>query len=170
MLAKELPTLTTRINSLKEGEEWEIPKPFLEKVINKIFDELYEEWLSGEIVRSYACPLNKLIRIGKKSFTLKINFNSYAVHLTSQKEKLKIEEYPKSDIKIKVKVAKEARWDLEVHGKEKEYLIQMGSDLREREKEFMFLRLADSISEICASILFKNMAMPCYYLPAARSE
>ena len=169
ILAKKLSTLTTQINSLEEGEELEIPKLILEKVTDKIFDELYEKRLGEEIIRSYASPLSKLIRIGKKSFALKIHFNSYSIHLVCQKDNLKILEYPKSDIKIKVRVSREAE-GIDIHkGIEGEYSIQIGRDLRESEEEILVYLLANSIFEICTSNLLENMAMPCYYLPAARS-
>lgn len=170
ILAKKLSPLTTQINSLEEGEELEIPKLILEKVTNKISDELYKKRLGEEIIRSYASSLSKLIRIGKKSFALKIHFNSYSIHLACQGDNLKIMEYPKSDIKIKVKVSREVEGIVDIHkGKEGEYSVQIGRDLRESDEEFMVYLLADSIFDICTSNLLENMAMPCYYLPAARS-
>jgi hypothetical protein len=167
ILVQKLSTLTAQINGLGEGEELEIPKLVLEKVTNKISDELYEKRLGEEIVRSYASPLSKLIRIGKKSFALKINFNSYSIRLACQKDNLKILEYPKS-VKIKVKVSKEVE-GIEHKGIEGEYSIQIGRDLRESEEKILGYLLAKSILEICTSNLLENMAMPCYYLPAARS-
>ncbi len=169
IFAEKLFTLTAQINSLEEGEELEIPKLILEKATNKISDELYVKRLGEEIIRSYASPLSKLIRIGKKSFALKINFNSRSIHLACQKDNLKILEYPKSGIKIKVKVSREVE-GIDIHkGKEGEYSVQIGRDLRENEEEIMVYLLADSIFDICTSNLLENMAMPCYYLPAARS-
>ena len=168
-LSQELSTLTAQINSLEVGEELEIPNSIVKKVTNKIFVELYEKRLGEEIIRSYASPLSELTRIGKKSFALKINPNSYGVHLTCQGDKLKIEEHPESDIKIKVKKSIEVEVIDVKKEKEKEYLVQIGREFREREREILLYILTDSIFEICASNLIENMAMPCYYLPAARS-
>jgi predicted ATPase len=168
-LSQELSTLTAQINSLEVGEELEIPNSILKKVTKKIFVELYEKRLGEEIIRSYASPLSELTRIGKKSFALKINPNSYGVHLTCQGDKLKIEEHPESDIKIKVKKSIEVEVIDVKKEKEKEYLVQIGREFREREREILLYILTDSIFEICASNLIENMAMPCYYLPAARS-
>lgn len=166
-LSKELSTLTAQINSLEVGEELEIPNSILKKVTKKIFVELYEKRLGEEIIRSYASPLSELTRIGKKSFALKINPNSYGVHLTCQGDKLKIEEHPESDIKIKVKKSIEVEVIDVKKEKEKEYLVQIGRELEEG--EILLYILTDSIFEICASNLIENIAMPCYYLPAARS-
>jgi predicted ATPase len=169
ILVEERAELKRQINNLREEEELEIPKLFLEKVTNEIFDELYEKRLSAEIVRSYACPLSNLIRIGKRSFTLKINFNSFGIRVNYQKEKLKIEEYPKLDFKVKIEASDKLIREIGVRGKEKEFLIQIGRWREKKEKEFMFSRLMDSIFGICASKLLENVAIPCYYLPAARS-
>lgn len=168
-LSQELSTLTAQINSLEVGEELEIPNSILKKVTKKIFVELYEKRLGEEIIRSYASPLSELTRIGKKSFALKINPNSYGVHLTCQGDKLKIEEHPESDIKIKVKKSIEVEVIDVKKEKEKEYLVQIGREFRERERTILLHFLTDSIFEICASNLIENIAMPCYYLPAARS-
>ncbi|MCK4731682.1 MAG: AAA family ATPase [Methanophagales archaeon] len=167
---EETSELKRQVNILKEGDELEIPKTFLEKVTDKIFDELYVKRLGEEIIRSYASPLSELIRIGKKSFALKINFNSHGVRLTYQREKLKIEEKPKLDLKIKVQVTDKLGRSIGVNReKEKEYSIQIGEGIEKEESDFRFSRLMNSIFEICASILFENLAVPCYYLPAARS-
>ncbi len=166
---KEFPELKRQIDDLKEGRELEIPKQVIEKVTNMIFGEIYEKRLSDEVVRSYACPLNELIRIGKKSFVLKINFNSYSTHLTYQKDKLKIKEYPQLNIKIRIKVIDLPRPTIEIKEKEKEVLIEIGGWREKEEKRFMSIRLMDIIFEVCVSKILENVAMPCYYLPAARS-
>ena len=171
---EEFPKLKRQIDNLKGGEELEIPRPSIEKVTNKIFEEIYERRLSDEIIRSYACPLNELMRIGKTAFELKIHFNSYGIHLTYQKDKLKIKEYPQLDIKVRVKVTEEPILGFRIEEKEKEILIRIGGGLRRRrrrkeEKKFIFARLMGSILESCGFNIFQNIAMPCYYLPAARS-
>ena len=170
ILVEERAELKRHINTLKEEEELEISTLFLEKVTTRIFDALYEKRLSDEIVRSYACPLRNLIRIGKRDFTLKINVNSFEIRLNYQKgEKLKIEEYPKLDLKIKIKASGTLIREFKVHRKEKEFLIQIGVGRNKKEQDFLVVRLMDSIFGICASNLLENVAIPCYYLPAARS-
>ena len=169
ILAEERAELKRHINKLKEEEELEIPTLFLEKVTTRIFDVLYEKRLSDEIVRSYACPLRNLMRIGKKYFTLKINVNSFEIRLNYQKEKLKIEEYPKLDLKIKIEASDTLIREFKVHRKEKEFLIRIGVGEDKEEKEHLFRYLMDSIFGICATNLLENVAIPCYYLPAARS-
>jgi predicted ATPase len=171
ILAEELSSLRVQIAELKGGEELEISKPISEKVTNKIFDELYKKGLSEKIVHSYACPLNELIRIGERSFDLKINVDSYEIHLTYQysRKKLKITDYPKPDIKIKVKVSRRVNYITVRKKEEKEYLVQISKDLTESDKKFAFSLLTDTIFEIYINNLLENIAVPCYYLPAARS-
>lgn len=168
---KEFRELARQIGGLKEGMELEIPRQLIEEVNNKIFEEIYEKRLSTEIIRSFACPLNKLIRIGKRSFSLKINFNSYGTRLAYQKNKLRIKEYPKLDVNIRVKVAKRPGLTVAVEEKNREVLIEISASWGEKkeEKKFMPVRLMGIILDVCGSKILENIAMPCYYLPAARS-
>ena len=169
---KEFPELKRQIDGLKGSEELEISKQVVEKITNKIFEEIYEKRLSDEIIRSYACPLNELIKIGKGSFELKINVNSYGIRLAYQKDKLKIKEYPQLDIKIKVK-AIESRRHPTISRKERknEIFIELGGWEEREERSFIYLyfRLMDIILEALVYRIFENVAIPCYYLPAARS-
>lgn len=169
---KEFPELKKQINGLEKGKEIVIPKQFIEKISDKISEEVYEKRLSAEIARSYACPLKDLIRIGKRSFALKISFDSYNSHLTYQKNKLKIKEHQNLDIKIKIKAHGMQRSMLEVGVDEndKEILIKMGGLWKDKsERRFMTFQLMDIISEICGSKILEHVPMPCFYLPAARS-
>jgi len=168
---KEFPELKRQIDGLKGGEELEISKQIIEKIANKIFEETYEKRLSDEIIRSYACPLNELIRIGKGSFELKINVNSYGIRLAYQKDKLKIKEYSQLDIKIKVKPIKSPRITINVEERKNEIFINLSEPWKKKEERgmSMFYLLIDIILDVLASKIFENVAIPCYYLPAARS-
>ncbi len=172
---EEFPKMKKEIDGLKEEEkEVEVPQQFIEKVANKVFEEIYEKRLGDEIVHSYACPLNELIRIGKSSFELKINFNSYCAYLIYQKDKLKVEEYPRVDIKIKVKIVELNRPTIaDVEENENEILIKidrrLGGRLWGEEDEVARFLIMDIILDVCVSKLLESIAMPCYYLPAARS-
>jgi len=171
ILAKELSAMKIQITALKNREELEIPETILERVTNKIFDELYKKNLSDRISRAYACTLNDLIQIGKKSFELNLNFGSYEIPLVYQysKKKLKIMDYPKLDVRIKIKVSKRVRDITMRERKENEYLVQISSDLIEKEKQFAFFLLTDRILGFYLSKLLETIATPSYYLPAARS-
>ncbi|HEC67658.1 MAG TPA: hypothetical protein ENI35_02425 [Candidatus Desulfofervidus auxilii] len=168
---KEFPELKNQIDGLKGGEELEISKQIIEKIANKIFEEIYEKRLSDEIIRSYACPLNELIRIGKGSFELKINVNSYGIRLAYQKDKLKIKEYSQLDIKIKVKATELPRITINVKKRKNEIFINLSGPWKKKEERgmSMFYLLIDIILDVLASKIFENVAIPCYYLPAARS-
>ena len=168
---KEFPELKNQIDGLKGGEELEISKQIIEKIANKIFEEIYEKRLSDEIVRLYACPLKELIRIGEKSFELKINVNSYGIRLAYQKDKLKIKEYPQLDIKIKVKAIESLRIIGGVKERKNEIFINLSGPWEKEEERgmSMFYLLIDIILNVLPSKMFKNETIPCYYLPAARS-
>jgi len=171
---KEFPELKRQINNLKEGEDLEISKQLIEKVVNNIFEQIYEKSLSDELVRSFACPLNDSIRIGKSSFAVKINFNSYSAHLRYQEDKLKIREYPQLDIKIRIKAIELPFPRVgEIEKKGNEILIKIGiggvSSEYKEDKRFRVIRLIQVIFQICANKILEKIKIPCYYLPAARS-
>ena len=165
ILHKDFSELWSKIDSMKEGEELEIP---LEKVINKIFEEIYNKRLSNEVIRSYACPLEELVRVGKESFSLKITYNSYEIHLIYQKGKLEIKWYSRLDIKLKVKVLDQRDLRVEI-SKDDETFVTVERWYIGENREYMFLQLIKWISSLCLANIFKSMATPCYYLPAARS-
>jgi len=168
---KEFPELKNQIDDLKESEELEISKQIIEKITNKIFEEIYEKRLSDEIIRSYACPLNELIRIGKESFELKINVNSYDIRLAYQKNKLKIKKYPQLDIKIKAKTNESPPVTINVKERKNKIFINLSVPLEKKEerRKFIFYLLMNKILDVLVSKIFENVAIPCYYLPAARS-
>lgn len=167
----EFSELRKFINDLIEGKEIEVTKHTIDKVINKIFEGIIEDGLNKEIFGSYASPLKELVRIGKRLFKLGINFNSYNIKLKYQRNRLKIEEYPQLNIRILVKLIDIPTYRYNVEVKGKKISIQMSERLRERglDEDFMFYRLVDSIFEVCTSYMLENIAIPCYYLPAARS-
>ena len=164
--ADEQTSLGKEIDDMEVGEELEISKPLLDGINARIFDELYEQRLSREISRSYASPLNELIRIGKKAFSLRIDFDSDDVRMTCKENQLKIERYHKSDVKIKIRVTDDVDIGLMKMSEEGDgYLIRINSGWNEAENP----RLMDAIIKICASNILKKATIPCYYLPAARS-
>lgn len=167
--SKEIRELTRQIEDLKEGGELEVSKQFIENVTNKIFEEIYEKRLSDEIVHSFACPLNELTRIGKTSFVLRINFDSYNTYLVLKNDKLKIKEYPQLDYKMRIKAIESPRATIKIHERKDEVLIKIGGLREEEEKRFMYIRLMNAILDVCFDRILRNVSMPCYYLPAARS-
>jgi len=157
------------IDVLKEKKEVYVPQQLIEKVIERIFNEIYEKRFSSEIIRSFACPLKELVKIGKESFKIEISYNSYSSSLKLKGSSLKIEEYPKVNIRIKVKLT-------ETHGPfisikripKDEFLIEL-ADFSQELKRSAYSQILYSILNICISKVLQNIARPCYYLPAARS-
>ncbi|MHA1252093.1 MAG: AAA family ATPase [Candidatus Helarchaeota archaeon] len=168
---KELHELEDLINDLEKKQKLEIPVEFIQKVGNKIFEEIFEKKLSEEISRSYACPLNKLIRIGKKCFELRINFDSYNLPLICENDKLKIKNNPNLNIKIKLTESSKSFIITDIKESENEFLIEISKFFWEdkRGKNENFSILFNIILYICIYKIFNNIAVSCYYLPAARS-
>jgi predicted ATPase len=168
---KDAFDLRKELENLKSGEELEIPQFIIEKITNIISKKIYEDKLSAEVVRAYACPLEDLIQIGKKSFKLKIEFNSYSTYLGYKQGKIDIKKYPQIDIKIKVKAIEAPHLSFSTHENENSLVINVGR-VWDKERNPLPPMIVEDIYEYCLSyFLFKlgKEALPCYYLPAARS-
>ncbi|MGC8932750.1 MAG: AAA family ATPase [Candidatus Methanodesulfokora sp.] len=158
------------IENLKEKEEFEVPKQLVEHIISEIFREVYEKRLSKEIIRSFASPLNELIKMGKNLSTLKIKFNSHNINLFLIGDKLELREHPRLDLRIWIKKVEEPTIGAKMK-KENEFIIEMGKIPQIPPADIANI-LAGNILEICASHVYsmvESLLVPCYYLPAARS-
>jgi len=170
-ISKGLSDFINKNSDLKKGKEIIIPKELIEAMYDKISEEIYEKKLSKEIGISYACSLKDLIRIGKKSFSLKVNFNSYDFRLIFKKNKLKIKEHQNLDIKIKIKTYKKQRSIFKSEENDKELFIKIADELLKDKSEmhFMLIELTEIIFDFCLSKILEHIPFPCFYLPAARS-
>jgi predicted ATPase len=168
---KNFPDIKEKIASLEEGDEYEIPNSLIDLLNHKIFDGIFNERLSQEIVRSYACPLRELVAINRDSFLLKINFNSSPILLELKKNSLKIKKYPEINFKIRITVTGKYNEMLKVNhdNKKNEYQIEIDREMLKQERHDIELIFSDIILDCCKKSSFKNITIPCYYLPAARS-
>ncbi|RLG23653.1 hypothetical protein DRN85_08965 [Methanosarcinales archaeon] len=176
---KELQSfLKGEIETLKEGNSIEIPDSLVEKITNAVSDKIYEERLGKEIVSSYSAPLGDLVRIGARSFLLKIGFNSEMVSLGIHKNNLTVTEYPSIDFKIKIEPidGTEIDWITAVNESGKYRIIQANKDLIEIEDDetrralsILINEILNEILRICIQEVAKKLDAPSYYLPAARS-
>lgn len=166
-IKEESSDLKRLIKEHKTEDEIVIPKPLIDKITIKIFNEFYEKRLNNEIIRSFASPLNKLIRIGKRSFALGIYFNSDAINLNYQKEKLEIEKYPQLNMDLRIKMVDKERFVVSANKKNDVYLIEVNRKMVDEAP--IGGMVMDELFEICTSKVLEKLAMPCYYLPAARS-
>jgi predicted ATPase len=167
---EEMLTLSNQLSALPPGEEIVVSEHLIKKVCSGIFKEWFEHRLRDEIIRSFACPLDELVQIQNNSFSLEIGLDSYATQLISEKEKLSVIESPSMDLKIKIRAGKSTRFgETRLQEKKGEFFIEVSSGLRGEEKNFISYQIFSYITEICASRILKNIPMPCYYLPAARS-
>lgn len=104
-IMKEFPEVFERIDNLNEGDEFEFPRPFINRVSQGVFDDVFERQLNNELMRSYACRPRELIRNNKRAFSIAIHSGSLEIILNSFKSGLKIKKYPKLKIDINVKRA-----------------------------------------------------------------
>jgi len=168
---ERFPDLGKRIDELEPGGQFELPDQLVQDVSRQILSEVCERRLRRELVRSFASPLEELTRIGTSSFELNIDANSHGIRLRYQEGRLTLQDYAKPDFRIGVKLVQEPdsfmRWNPDAR------LIEIGTGWREIPKEigvqFMVDQVMRLVSAMCAREMLQGIAMPCYYLPAARS-
>lgn len=169
-ILNKLSDTETLISRLEDNKEIIIPRESIEKVMHIVLDEIFVNRLEEEIIRSYATLLSDLVNIGKKSFELKLIFNSYKITLTYQKDKLRVKEYPSVDFNIMLRSVPHSRIPLKTKQiNENLFLIEIGKLPEEAKQVNIFPSLVETLLEICIIELFTNIMIPCYYLPAARS-
>ncbi|MGD2247086.1 MAG: AAA family ATPase [Candidatus Methanofastidiosia archaeon] len=162
----EFPEFRDKINNMKEGEKSEIP---LDEIINRIFEKIYNKRLNNEIIRSYACALDKLVKFGEKSFRLEINNSPYEIDIAYQEDNPEIKW--DSHLGIRMKVEKLGQHDLSIEViKDNEIFIEIKKWSEGGEnREYLFMQLINWILKYFLGSVFRTMATLCYYLPAARS-
>jgi predicted ATPase len=107
-----------------------------------------------------------LVRVGKKSFALKIGFDSHKVDLTYPKRsRLKINAFPELDVKISIKLC--APRTVNIREKNGKVLLEVGKKIW-KDNGFVFL-FVDILLDIFRRKIAKMVPMSCFYLPAARS-
>ena len=161
--------LKSKIETLKEGNSIEIPDSLVEKITDIATDKIYGERLGKEIAGSYSAPLKDLIRIGTRSFLLKIGFNSEMVSLRLKKNHLEVIEHPQVTFKIKIEPvdATENEWVIGTKENGKYWIIQVYKNLIE-DDDYRSI-IVTEILRICINGVVKKLNAPSYYLPAARS-
>jgi len=167
LIAEESHELKAALGDLDKAREVVIPQEFVQRIGRKIFREIYERRLSDEIVRSYACRLRELVRVGEKSFGLKIGFDSHLADLTYRKgPRLKMSDFPELDVEISVKLSASSG-GVQVQMKNAKVVLEVGEKIW-KDKGFIFL-FTQILFEVCGSKIGQIVPMSCFYLPAARS-
>jgi predicted ATPase len=166
---KEYHKIEQKIKSLKRGDEFEIPITFINRMSRIVFDE---KNLSREIIRLYACQPGELIRNNKQTSSLKVEFNSSGIHFDFKKSGLKIKKYLDLNPRIKVRVSDTSTYPdkLQINKKGSEYLFVIERErLKHRNIDDEFLLTFLHFMRRYLEDEFENVAIPRYYLPAARS-
>jgi len=165
--ANQFSEMDKKLKNLGEGQELIIPKQVRDELIRRFF-KTWGNQLGSEIAHSFGCAIDGLVRVGEKSFKLRIKTNSTSVDIFYPEKELRISHYPPLDFEIKVVRKEGAAHDVYVGGVIA--VIHLGhfrSELRPDRPSFSELTyyMFDSLF----SILLRNLITPCPYLPAARS-
>jgi predicted ATPase len=171
-IRREFPGLRQRINDLEKDDELEIPNAVIERFSHLIFNDIFEKRFGHELIRSYACKLRELIRNNKRTFSIKIDFNSSMIYLDLKKSELKIVKYPELDISIKVKRLDKRRKKKQL---EKIGAFQVSADKIKFQRlggfdiEDIFFECFDAVLDYIKNELYTRRNIAGNYLPAARS-
>lgn len=169
-LLREVPQFKNQLERLLQGGHLRVPDETVRKIVEGICDQIFENGLSDEVLRSFASPLKDLIRLGKESFSLKINLNSCATHLQCRGDKLEVTKYPRIRTNIELKTADQPGGTPRIRGTDKAMCIEISVPSKDRDYiRYTPSALIDLVVEVCESTLLQNVSAPCYYLPAARS-
>ena len=173
LIFEEFPGIKKEISDSKYGDEIEIPRDFIERMIQIIFKDIFEKQLNNELVRSYSCQLRELTRDYKRSFSVILYFHTLKILLSLAKGNLKINEYPKLSLHIKVKREVDffTAFGGEPVGIDRISLSVSTSDRRR------FVNGVESVLLTCMEFIFEHIKnalgirrnFSCNYLPAARS-
>ena len=168
-LLREFPEQKRQLDEFKPGTEIELSPEFVSHVGHTIFQGIFERRLSDELIRSFASPLKNLVRIGARSFNLRIALDSYESSIIYQKRRLKLQAYPRVDLKLKVKCDLAARSITAVR-RDAEITVDVGRWWREKPPRIGPVPGVLNIAlDLYVSKLLESISAPCYYLPAARS-
>jgi len=164
----QFPDVKRQFSELKEGDELEVPKELVGKFLEAACDAIFQKTLGEEVLRSFASPLSDLTRLGKKSFTVKITFDSYNTRVRCMGTRLHLRQYPELDISVRVRRARRPGPPFRLSRTAKKAVIEVGVS-REDWYPSPAALFQEIMPHLCASLLLESVATPCYYLPAARS-
>jgi predicted ATPase len=168
LTTRESEELKAKLGEIRGAQEAVIPRELVQEMAKKILKEIYERRLSDEIVRSYACRLRELVRIGEKSLGLKIGFDSHLAGLTYHGgSTLKMSAFPELDVEIVVKLSASSG-GVTVDMKNGKVVLGISESIWKDERFITFF-LGDILFDVCISRIAQIVPMSCLYLPAARS-
>lgn len=90
------------IKQSDEDKFIDLPPEIIREILHKIFDPLFGEKLKNEIEKSFASPIDQLVRIGKKKFSIGLKFPYYEVSLRLKEGTLEIEDITLGKINIRI--------------------------------------------------------------------
>ncbi|MCD4783492.1 MAG: AAA family ATPase [Candidatus Eremiobacteraeota bacterium] len=156
------------IKQSDEDKFIDVPPEIIREILQNIFELLFGVVLKDEIEKSFASPIDQLVRIGKKSFSVSLKFSFCEVRLRSRKDKLSIENLIPGKIGIKINPLKEIQFA------RNRILGKKSSDKSTRLSEeeiniFAIKKIHKKIIKNIFDSITKGSGGEIYYLPSAKS-
>ncbi|MGH7381529.1 MAG: AAA family ATPase [Candidatus Methylomirabilales bacterium] len=172
LLIKDFTEQVQDIARLQEGQSITIPASSVQKITAAILDYLCGKRLTEELIGSFACPIKQLVRVGQEKFSFRVNLSGSEWLVSSLKTKVRVEDYPKHDMTVRVQVRPQTlrsrmlgERPLEVREEPGEIIIQARFRKDREVAEDLFGEIVSAI----ANRLLRGMVRRSHYLPAARS-
>lgn|GEM_PF-445988 len=171
--------LTELIKTLKDEEikELNLLAEFIKNKCFSFFKEVFKRELEDELIRAFACPLDQLVKRGKRLFSIKIIMNSHYLSLKLVNKKLVVSDHSTlSSLNLRIKVRKTQKTPLyKISQKDSEtLLIEIGERvifnkvfLRKLLENLLVMFLEIFLKKFIGKNLLEKSRS--YYLPAARS-
>jgi len=168
------------VKKLIEQKEIIVPDEMIDYIVYLFYQKFYAENLEQNIIRSFASPLNKLIRTNQDSFNININYSSVPHNFCFTRNKLTFEKKSKTDLKIGVSI-EETRYkngtskifpmSLIITAKQyiSEHVIPVSQIESENKEEYIKDFVIQTIIDAVFNIIASNDPIQVFYLPAARS-
>jgi hypothetical protein len=161
-LEKKYPELLVEATNLLKQKEINVPEKFTKLLLDCLLRELYEGF-GDELVRSFASPAKDLVSIDKRKFSITVRYQFHEAELEYHRKKVRIVKFMNTRATSGVDISRTKSGGLEISIASKSSRV-MGSRMEQNPRYFVEILL-----DFFADWLFRELARPIYYLPAARS-
>jgi predicted ATPase len=174
-LLNKFPDQRKLLGELETKQEIELSPELVDSILSELFATIYEKRLTDELMRSFACRLRDLVKIGTSAFSLGIRFASYEATVAPKGSRLRTTEYSRQGVRVRVRYAPSAdARHIDVHRDADANLltVSLGRGWFERgggPKGAQPFFVLDLVADFLALEILRPVTRPCYYLPAARS-
>ena len=164
-MLKDMPDVSNMMRDVIEsGKDTNVPSEILDTFAQKYITEQADNVLKSEIERNFGSPINDLVRIDKRSFSITITLNS-GLEVCIHNKKDTLAERPELGLNLNVKFSSIRHLDT-LHESNSTLVCDIDSN---KPKSMQQLDLMYSVMDIVEDRIGSELASNSYYLPDTRS-